>query len=106
LLDWERAAGRLRSSSYIPQEGHANFAPMRTRCANSFAAIRKMAACEWSTPRTSMPGGCQRAEIADESVYNWLKDFVRRCPDAAGTRSRLGFPHEYSVAWKTARMAP
>src|SRR5467141_1729268 len=28
LLDWDGLAGRLRSSSYIPQEGHANFAPM------------------------------------------------------------------------------
>src|SRR5260370_41984844 len=28
VLDWDGLAGRLRSSSYIPQEGHANFAPM------------------------------------------------------------------------------
>jgi SAM-dependent methyltransferase len=28
FLDWDGLAGRLRSSSYIPQEGHANFAPM------------------------------------------------------------------------------
>jgi len=27
-LDWEGLAGRLRSSSYAPLEGHANFAPM------------------------------------------------------------------------------
>ncbi len=28
FLDWEGFAGRLRSGSYVPQEGHANFAPM------------------------------------------------------------------------------
>ncbi len=28
FLDWDGLAGRLRSGSYIPQEGHANFAPM------------------------------------------------------------------------------
>jgi len=28
FLDWEGLAGRLRSGSYIPQEGHVNFAPM------------------------------------------------------------------------------
>ena len=28
FLDWDALAGRLRSSSYIPQEGHANFVPM------------------------------------------------------------------------------
>jgi SAM-dependent methyltransferase len=28
FLDWDGLAGRLRSSSYVPQEGHANFAPM------------------------------------------------------------------------------
>ena len=28
FLDWEGLAGLLRSASYIPQEGHANFAPM------------------------------------------------------------------------------
>jgi SAM-dependent methyltransferase len=28
FLDWEALAGRLRSGSYAPQEGHANFAPM------------------------------------------------------------------------------
>jgi hypothetical protein len=28
FLDLDGLAGRLRSSSYIPQEGHANFAPM------------------------------------------------------------------------------
>jgi hypothetical protein len=27
-LDWDGLAGRLRSGSYVPQEGHANFAPM------------------------------------------------------------------------------
>ena len=28
LLDWDELAGQLRSASYMPQEGHANFAPM------------------------------------------------------------------------------
>jgi SAM-dependent methyltransferase len=28
VLDWEGLAGRLRSSSYAPQEGQANYAPM------------------------------------------------------------------------------
>ncbi len=28
ILDWDGLAGRLRSSSYVPQEDHANFAPM------------------------------------------------------------------------------
>jgi SAM-dependent methyltransferase len=28
FLDWEALAGRLRSGSYVPQESHANFAPM------------------------------------------------------------------------------
>jgi SAM-dependent methyltransferase len=28
LLDWEGLAGLLRSGSYVPREGHANFAPM------------------------------------------------------------------------------
>jgi SAM-dependent methyltransferase len=28
FLDWEGLAGRLRSGSYVPQEGHTNFAPM------------------------------------------------------------------------------
>jgi SAM-dependent methyltransferase len=28
VLDWDGLAGRLRSSSYAPQEGHANYAPM------------------------------------------------------------------------------
>jgi SAM-dependent methyltransferase len=28
FLEWEGLAGRLRSGSYAPQEGHANFAPM------------------------------------------------------------------------------
>jgi SAM-dependent methyltransferase len=27
-LDWDELAGLLRSASYMPQEGHANFAPM------------------------------------------------------------------------------
>ena len=28
FLDWDGLAGRLRSGSYVPLEGHANFAPM------------------------------------------------------------------------------
>src|ERR1700687_5849347 len=28
LLDWDGLAGRLRSGSYVPREGHANVAPM------------------------------------------------------------------------------
>ena len=28
VLDWDGLAGRLRSSSYAPQEGHPNYAPM------------------------------------------------------------------------------
>src|SRR5712691_354679 len=28
FLDWEAFAGRLRSGSYVPQEGHASFTPM------------------------------------------------------------------------------
>ncbi len=28
FLDWDALAGRLRSGSYVPQEGHANFIPM------------------------------------------------------------------------------
>ncbi len=28
FLDWDGLAGRLRSGSYVPQESHANFAPM------------------------------------------------------------------------------
>jgi SAM-dependent methyltransferase len=28
VMEWEGLAGRLRSSSYVPQEGHANYAPM------------------------------------------------------------------------------
>lgn len=28
VLDWEGLVGRLRSSSYAPQEGHPNYAPM------------------------------------------------------------------------------
>jgi len=35
LLDWDELAGLLRSASYIPQEGHVNFAPM-------MAALREL----------------------------------------------------------------
>jgi len=35
FLDWDGLAGRLRSGSYVPQESHANFAPM-------MAALREL----------------------------------------------------------------
>lgn len=37
-LDWEGVSGRLRSSSFVPTEGHANFAPMMEELRNIFAA--------------------------------------------------------------------
>jgi len=58
FLDWDGLAGRLRSGSYVPQEGHANFAPMMDALRELFRAHQEMAACEWSTPRTSTPGSC------------------------------------------------
>ena len=36
ILDWNGLAGRLRSSSYAPQEGHANYAPMMAQLEELF----------------------------------------------------------------------
>jgi len=41
VLDWDALAGRLRSSSYAPQEGHANYAPMMTDLEELFRANQK-----------------------------------------------------------------
>ena len=38
ILDWEGLAGRLRSSSYAPQEGQANYAPMMAALEELFRA--------------------------------------------------------------------
>ena len=38
VLDWDGLAGRLRSSSYAPQEGHANYAPMMAALEELFRA--------------------------------------------------------------------
>jgi len=38
VLDWDGLAGRLRSSSYAPQEGHANYAPMMADLEELFRA--------------------------------------------------------------------
>lgn len=38
VLDWDGLAGRLRSSSYAPQEGHANYAPMMAGLEELFRA--------------------------------------------------------------------
>jgi hypothetical protein len=38
ILDWDALAGRLRSSSYAPQEGHANYAPMMAALKELFYA--------------------------------------------------------------------
>jgi SAM-dependent methyltransferase len=38
ILDWDALAGRLRSSSYAPQEGHANYAPMMAALRELFGA--------------------------------------------------------------------
>jgi SAM-dependent methyltransferase len=40
-LDWDGLAGRLRSSSYAPQEGHANYAPMMADLEELFRANQK-----------------------------------------------------------------
>jgi SAM-dependent methyltransferase len=41
ILDWDGLAGRLRSSSYAPQEGHANYAPMIAALEELFRANQK-----------------------------------------------------------------
>jgi len=38
ILDWEALAGRLRSSSFTPTEGHPNFAPMMDELRKLFDA--------------------------------------------------------------------
>jgi len=38
LFDWDGLRGRLRSSSYAPTEGHANFAPMMAELEKIFRA--------------------------------------------------------------------
>jgi len=38
ILDWDGLAGRLRSSSYAPQEGHANYAPIMAQLEELFRA--------------------------------------------------------------------
>jgi SAM-dependent methyltransferase len=38
ILDWDGLAGRLRSSSYAPQEGHPNYAPMMAELEELFRA--------------------------------------------------------------------
>ena len=50
FLDWDGLAGRLRSSSYIPKDGHANFAPMMDALREHF--------------RTYQENGRVRAEFA------------------------------------------
>jgi len=102
LLDWDglaRAAAQQllhsagRPCEFCPDDGRA--------CANSFAAIRKMAACEWSTPRTSNAGGCQRSGIADESRLQLAEGFCRRLPRRRRNSPRASrFPARISVAWK------
>lgn len=41
VLDWEGLVGRLRSSSYAPQEGHPNYAPMLADLEQLFRASEK-----------------------------------------------------------------
>jgi ubiquinone/menaquinone biosynthesis C-methylase UbiE len=40
-MDWEGLAGRLHSSSYAPQEGHPNYAPMMAALEQLFQANQK-----------------------------------------------------------------
>lgn len=41
VLDWEGLLGRLRSSSYAPEEGHPNYAPMLADLEQLFRASEK-----------------------------------------------------------------
>lgn len=41
ILDWESLCGRLRSSSFTPTEGHANFAPMMAELRKLFDAYQQ-----------------------------------------------------------------
>jgi SAM-dependent methyltransferase len=47
LLDWDGLAGRLRSGSYVPQEGHANFAPMMDALRELFRAHQESGCARW-----------------------------------------------------------
>jgi hypothetical protein len=38
ILDWDGLAGRLRSSSYAPQEGQPNYAPIMAALGELFRA--------------------------------------------------------------------
>lgn len=41
VFDWEGLCGRLRSSSYAPKEGHANFAPMMAELQRLFSSNQR-----------------------------------------------------------------
>jgi hypothetical protein len=41
ILDWESLAGRLRSSSFTPTEGHSNYAPMMEELRKLFDAYQQ-----------------------------------------------------------------
>jgi SAM-dependent methyltransferase len=41
LLDWDELAGVMRSASYMPQEGHVNYAPMMAALRDLFGANEK-----------------------------------------------------------------
>ena len=58
VLDWDGLAGRLRSSSYAPQEGHANHAPM-------MAALEELF-------RTNQQNGTVRMEYATHVYFGRL----------------------------------
>ena len=58
VLDWDGLAGRLRSSSYAPQEGHANYAPM-------MAALEELF-------RTNQQNGTVRMEYATHVYFGRL----------------------------------
>jgi SAM-dependent methyltransferase len=58
FLDWDGLAGRLRSGSYVPLEGHANFAPMMD-------ALRELF-------RRYQENGRVRAEFATHLYAGWL----------------------------------
>ena len=42
FLDWDGLAGRLRSGSYVPQEGHPNFAPIMDALRELFRAHQEV----------------------------------------------------------------
>jgi len=41
LFDWDRLAGWLRSSSFVPREGHPNFEPMMAALRELFDALQR-----------------------------------------------------------------